>query len=290
MAMECSLFHLNIRLSLAEIDKGMIYFYPELVKHKPVLLRAYKKSSGDDGFVQEEEFGQLLFFLAYYEHLYKEFEKMDDNGDRRLSFDEFKKAYKTVGIIATESQLRETFDEIDADHGGMVLFEEFCKYMAKKRLDGLDKQNDTALKSAPKEDFTNNEKGRNMSSRENANSSTESVHILMNSSLNRSKESPMQNKKKTISVVQEEKAMAKKNSTESLEKSGVQKKLLQSKEKLNSGNSQQKLTSSSSQIKKEVSSSAVTNENLPQISIYSKLDPATFQKIFTTFNSEDINS
>ena len=124
-------------LSLAEIDKTILEIYPEMAKHKPALMRAYKAADKDgSGFVEKPEFGQLLFFLAYYDQVHAVFRSADTDGDKRMTFDEFKANASKLGFSnAKEAELRKVFDEIDENGGGMVLFDEFCLYMGKKRTD-----------------------------------------------------------------------------------------------------------------------------------------------------------
>ncbi|CAH1767487.1 2905_t:CDS:2, partial [Entrophospora sp. SA101] len=113
-------------LSLAEIDKAVIELYPHFAKDKPAIMRAYKATDvSKDGFVDLSEFGNLLDLLYYYDDLYKQFQKLDKNKDKRISYAEFKKGHELVGINAnSDEELKAEFDKIDTNHGGYILFEE----------------------------------------------------------------------------------------------------------------------------------------------------------------------
>ncbi|CAG8437308.1 6174_t:CDS:2 [Funneliformis mosseae] len=123
-------------LSLAEIDRAVIELYPQLAKDKPAIMRAYKAAdASNDGFIDFEEFGRLVDLLYYYNDLFKVFKKLDTDSDRRISFEEFKKGHKLIGIDASsEKQIKKEFDEIDTNKGGFILFDEFCTFAAKKKL------------------------------------------------------------------------------------------------------------------------------------------------------------
>jgi Ca2+-binding EF-hand superfamily protein len=70
------------------------------------------------------------------------FERLDDNGDRKLGPDEFKKAVPLLnkwGLRVTDAE--ETFRTIDKDNTGGILFDEFCIFAASHNLD-LDTDDD----------------------------------------------------------------------------------------------------------------------------------------------------
>ena len=94
-------------------------------------MRAYRASdANDNGFITESEFTDLLRFLAYYDMLYQEFDAVDTDDDRRMDFAEFKKGHQLAGIKVSDSQLKDAFAQMDRNVGGLVLFDEFCMYMA----------------------------------------------------------------------------------------------------------------------------------------------------------------
>jgi len=123
-------------LSLAEIDRAVIQLYPHLAKDKPAIMRAYKAAdTSKDGFIDFDEFGRLIDLLFHYDRLYKVFQKLDKNKDKRISYAEFKKGHDLMGVAGrTDAELKKAFNEIDTNHGGYILFDEFCIYAAKKKL------------------------------------------------------------------------------------------------------------------------------------------------------------
>ncbi|CAG8472287.1 13142_t:CDS:2 [Ambispora leptoticha] len=123
-------------LSLAEIDRAVIELYPHLAEDKPAIMRAYKAAdTSRDGFIDFKEFGRLIDLLFYYDEIYKLFSKLDRNHDRRVSFEEFQKGHELIGIhTRSKAELKGEFDAIDTNHGGYILFEEFCIYAAKQKL------------------------------------------------------------------------------------------------------------------------------------------------------------
>lgn len=90
----------NGYLSLAEVDKGMSTQLPELFDLKPVLIRAFNsaktkskakgsKEVNDDDFVTKSEFRWLLRYMRKYFEFWTAFERIDKDGDRRVSLQEF---------------------------------------------------------------------------------------------------------------------------------------------------------------------------------------------------------
>ncbi|KAJ3035975.1 hypothetical protein HDV00_003269 [Rhizophlyctis rosea] len=125
----------NHILSLAELDKAIIEVLPQFADDKPAIMRAYKAADKtQDGFINEEEFTRFVDLLWYYNDLYKKFDQLDKDDDRRITFEEFKKGQKLVGLNIPEAEAKKEFDAIDTNGGGMILFEEFTIYMAKKQL------------------------------------------------------------------------------------------------------------------------------------------------------------
>lgn len=137
----------NGYLSLAEIDKAMRddIGLPVLFDLKPVLMRAFQAaksvapSSGnkaDDDFIQKREYRLLLQYLRQYYEYWLAFERVDKDGDRRISLDEFlqgKDSMAKWGIDMSDPEAQ--FKECDKNGGGMVLFSEFCDWAIKKNLD-----------------------------------------------------------------------------------------------------------------------------------------------------------
>ena len=64
------------------------------------------------------------------------FGRLDSDGDRRVSLDEFRSAVPMLaqwGLNVTDPEA--VFREIDTDGGGQVLFDEFCQWAASNNLD-----------------------------------------------------------------------------------------------------------------------------------------------------------
>ncbi|KAJ3231384.1 hypothetical protein HDU78_007735 [Chytriomyces hyalinus] len=123
--------HPNGMLSLAEIDKALIHVAPELAKDKPAIMRAYKAADSKtaDGFIEKSEFESFVTLLIKYDKIYKMFQEVDKDQDRRIDFAEFEKGRKKLGL--TSGSARADFDAIDKNGGGMILFDEFCAYLSK---------------------------------------------------------------------------------------------------------------------------------------------------------------
>lgn len=128
-------FNGNNIVSLAEIDKLVVEEFPVL-NHKPALMRAYKaaiRSDGDsDAWVEKHEFKKLLGYLVYFNKLFWVFESCDGDRDRRLTYNEFKWCLNTAGARMSENEIRSDFSKVDRNGGGIILFDEFCKYFAMK--------------------------------------------------------------------------------------------------------------------------------------------------------------
>ncbi|XP_065674524.1 flagellar calcium-binding protein TB-44A [Hydra vulgaris] len=135
----------NGMLSLAEIDKGIrdVLHLDAVFDAKPAIMRAFQiaksvvksnKKSGDD-FIEWKEFRFFLLSLRQYFEYYEAFTRIDDNSDHRITLEEFvaakSKIEQWVGPIKPEAE----FKVIDKNHGGFILFDEFCDWAIKKNLD-----------------------------------------------------------------------------------------------------------------------------------------------------------
>jgi len=124
----------NNVLSLAEIDKAVQHLYPSLFSDKRALMRAYKAADvNKDGLVNFGEFHHLVDLLFYFNELGKEFAVLDKDHDHRISLQEFIKGHAILGLHLSEADAKQEFQKIDTNHGGYILFDEFCTYMAKKK-------------------------------------------------------------------------------------------------------------------------------------------------------------
>ena len=89
-----------------------------------------------------KEFRILLLYIRQYLELYVMFDAIDTSGDKRIEEAEFAAA---LGLVEKWSlkvdDAAATFKELDADGGGMVLFDEFAHWAIGKQLD-LDDDDD----------------------------------------------------------------------------------------------------------------------------------------------------
>jgi Ca2+-binding EF-hand superfamily protein len=140
----------NNILSLAELDKAVLELWPQF-NNKPALMRAYKAADvSGNGFLSLKEFTAFLQFLVVYQNLWQQFEKMDENGDRRLSLMEFRRHAPSIAPYNTmkEAELDAVFQKLDTNGGGAVLFDEFCTYAAADVLKEFLKQQQSASATA----------------------------------------------------------------------------------------------------------------------------------------------
>jgi len=128
-------FNGNNIVSLAEIDKLAVEAYP-LLNHKPALMRAYKatiKTGNDDDWVQKKEFKTLLGNLIYFNKIFWLFDNVDGDKDRRLTEKEFKWCLACLGEKMSDAEATAEFRRVDRNGGGIILFDEFCKYVTSKK-------------------------------------------------------------------------------------------------------------------------------------------------------------
>jgi len=144
-------------LSLAECDKAMrdVICIDELFDAKPAIMRAWqiaknctksKRSDGHgDDYIEFREFKFFLCALRQYFEYFVAFSRVDADDDRRINLEEFTAAQelmeKWVGPI---EDAEAEFGNIDLNEGGVVLFDEFCKWAITKALD-LDDDDDAEL-------------------------------------------------------------------------------------------------------------------------------------------------
>merc|ERR1712061_68472 len=127
-------FNGNNIVSLAEIDKMIVENY-SLLNHKPALMRAYKatiKAGDGDDWVDKKEFKMLLGNLFYFNKIFWLFDNADGDKDRRLTFQEFAWCLSVSGAKMSDSEVRQDFSRVDRNGGGIILFDEFCKYFTQK--------------------------------------------------------------------------------------------------------------------------------------------------------------
>lgn len=131
-------FNGNGIVSLAEIDRWVVQQFP-LLNHKPALMRAYKKTcqEGDaDEWVERFEFEALLVNLFYFNKVFQTFEEIDKNHDHRLSVSELTSGIAMLHLSPPVSDAKALFKELDRNHGGYILFDEFCAWLAERECPG----------------------------------------------------------------------------------------------------------------------------------------------------------
>jgi hypothetical protein len=132
----------NGYVSLAECEKGCrdVLGFGDVTNMlpKPVVMRAYQAargvSEGHGDYVEKSEFRLFLVYLQRYLELWQMFAAMDGSSsgvdDRRITYDEFQKSVPQLvqqfGIVVDDPQA--TFDAMDVNGGGMVLFDEFSQW------------------------------------------------------------------------------------------------------------------------------------------------------------------
>lgn len=124
-------------LSLAELDLAIVSRYP-LLNHKPALQRAYFATVGrnfeEDPYIDEHELHAFLTNVFYFNKCFVLiFDKVDTDHDHRISHDEFVHHLSTLGLKGmSKADVEAEFNKMDSNHGGVVLFDEFCVWYARK--------------------------------------------------------------------------------------------------------------------------------------------------------------
>lgn len=127
--------------SLAEVDalvKDMTKagVWPKWLDSRDAIMRAFQQSvkleGNDDDWVEKEEFHSLLLNLFWFGYLHKVFDDVDTNDDNRIDLKEFQEGLSLCGLKLTAKEAEAEFRTIDGDHGGMVLFAEFCAWVRKR--------------------------------------------------------------------------------------------------------------------------------------------------------------
>ena len=135
-------------LSLAEVDRAILHWYPHFGTNRQAMMRAFKAADLNqvglsecgvvsridrclsflqNGFVELAEFTRLVQLLFYYNQLSDLFAQLDQNRDRRISLTEFQKGHQLLGLAhVDDEQMKEEFQAIDTNNGGFILFDEVC--------------------------------------------------------------------------------------------------------------------------------------------------------------------
>lgn len=133
-------------VSLAETQKGLrdVIKDPDLSEAKPAIMRAFQyarlftKGTGvhGDDYMEKRDFRIFLVALRQRFEYLVAFRKIDAGGDQKFDFKEFAAALpqieKWVGPIKDP---KEEYKIIDANGSGKILFDEFCDWAIKKKLD-----------------------------------------------------------------------------------------------------------------------------------------------------------
>jgi len=138
-------------LSLAEVDKSVrdVLQLDAVFDAKPAIMRAFQSAKdctkskvtdaagkviGDD-YIEFKEFRFFLSSLRQYFEYYVAFVRCDTNSDHKISLQEFKDAQEKIELWVGKIDAEASFNEIDTNKGGSILFDEFCKWAIKKNLD-----------------------------------------------------------------------------------------------------------------------------------------------------------
>ncbi|CUG86447.1 flagellar calcium-binding protein, putative [Bodo saltans] len=141
----------NGYLSLAEVDKGIrdVLNIQELFDLKPVIMRAFQAAKGANDkknkagslgpdYVEKCEFRLLMVYLGKYFELYELFSEVDADDDHRIDIGEFRKAVPVINSWGAHiTDVDATFEQIDRNGGGIILFDEFAHWALSKHLDEL---------------------------------------------------------------------------------------------------------------------------------------------------------
>jgi len=102
------------------------------------------KSKVSDDYIEKSEFRYLLIYLRQYFEYWVMFNRIDKEGNHKIDLSEFEKAIPEIekwGIKIPDAKA--AFDSIDNNHGGEIVFDEFCQWAIKKHLDLEDDDNFT---------------------------------------------------------------------------------------------------------------------------------------------------
>lgn len=154
----------NRKLSLAELEKGILddLVTPEVATFggdagdakvvlrmtKPAVSRAYAAARdvyppGDPSAVEFQEFRPLLSLLAQYLSMLTVFASLDENSDKRVDLDEFRKALpelKHWGSFEVEPGTEEEVFKEASKGQERLLFDDFCKWVMRRNLAGISKE------------------------------------------------------------------------------------------------------------------------------------------------------
>jgi len=133
-------------LSLSEVDKGIrdVLHLDAVFDAKPAIMSAFKaakasqksaKGKMGDNYIELKEFRFFLLALRQYFEYWVAFTRVDVDHDKRISLIEFMDHSKMIEGWIKEPVSEATFNEIDTNKGGQILFDEFAAWAMKKQLD-----------------------------------------------------------------------------------------------------------------------------------------------------------
>lgn len=157
----------NGLVSLAELDKGIrdIIRLPQIFDTKRVIMRAFNaakakgksKNEYSDDYIEKGEYRILLKYIRMYYEYWVAFDLIDLDGDKRLTFKEFKCASPQLTNWGVDMSNPEAQWKIcDSDGKGMVLFDEFCNFAIRSSLDLDDDDDATDSDLEVQENFRGN--------------------------------------------------------------------------------------------------------------------------------------
>ena len=71
----------------------------------------------------------MQFTTATVDELQEIFERIDDNDDGSVSFEEFRSLMHELGDLREDALLRAAFERVDANHDGRIDFEEMSSWL-----------------------------------------------------------------------------------------------------------------------------------------------------------------
>lgn len=153
-------------VSLAECDRLIVAVLriTGVKDMKPVINRAFHAARDivpavgaiSPHYIDFHEFRYFLVYLSHYLELFLIFCACDDGADRRMSYDEFQRAIPKLLEWGLEPHIAKVvkarpdlvFQSIDADGGGVVLFDEFCHWALWNHIFHQDGEDDEDMEEA----------------------------------------------------------------------------------------------------------------------------------------------
>lgn len=90
----------------------------------------YIRITTDDSRPAARETGLMKTDHAVLDEIQEMFDRIDENGDRCINFEEYARLMLAMDHTRSESALRASFDAIDTDRDGRVSFDEFRAWIS----------------------------------------------------------------------------------------------------------------------------------------------------------------